>query len=142
MRARERKHSCKKYWLVLFCWMLAPMFASKVLDFPLRSIHIIFMFATPYWLFVMATTVYERYYMFDYLRKHYPYEYKKLKRLETGTEKERLEYRDFLDSFSPEDDKEWEMIQLNLEEHMRFVLASYLSVACFSFIYLVFLAVD
>ncbi len=96
----------------------------------------------PYWLFVMATIAYERYNFFSYLHRHYPYEYKKLKRLSIGTVEDRIEYRDFLDNFYPEGDKEWVMIQSNLKNHMRFVIVSFFTVGVFALLYFNLLVVD
>lgn len=139
---KNNKHSCTKYWVVLFCWFFSPLFISRILNIHISSNQLIFGFIMPYCLFVIATIPYEKYHFFSYLRKNYPYEYKKLKRLETGGIKNNLEYRDFIDNFSPDNDEEWERIQDNLDDHTHFLTASFFAVGCFSLIYLIFLSLD
>lgn len=139
---KKRKHSCDKYWIILLCWIFSSLFISKTLNVQLHTTYIMFAFVLPYWLFVMATLVYERHYLLSYIREKYPSEYKRLKRAEFGIEGERSDYIDFFDIFSPEEDEEWEKLQLNFERYILFVKISFLSTACSSFFYLFFLVVD
>lgn len=142
LKMKNKNYSCEQYWLILFCWFFSPIFVQNILHIQFSSTQLIFGFMVPYWLFVLATIVYERYNLFSYLHRYYPYEYKKLKRLSIGTIEDRIEYLDFLDNFYPEGDKEWVMIQSNLKKHMHFVIVSFFSVGGFALLYFNLLVVD
>lgn len=131
-------HSCQKYWTIFLCWFTAPILILGLLHKEVCSIHFMFGYLLPYWLFVMATFAYERYYLLSYLERNHPGEYWKRRRntaLRRGGEYLDME---FLTTFSFEGDSEWTRLQENLKGYLAFVLASFLGVGALSFIVMIF----
>ena len=100
MKNRKRHSSTKKNWIILVVWFFLPIFIKNVLKIQMPSSALMFGFVPPYWIFVIATFVYERHSIMSYLEKNYPLEIKRRKGKAVFSEGEKLDFN-FLVSFSP-----------------------------------------